>query len=159
MSRSGYSDYEGWDYEEQWAMIRQMGALKAAIRGKRGQAFLFALRDALDEMPNKRLIAESLETEGGEVCALGALGRARGIAVADIDPEAADVIATTFAISETLARQVMYVNDDEYISQETPERRWGRVRAWVQRQIDETEQHRTRTIAWAIAFACGRPRP
>lgn len=58
MSRSGYTD-DGWDDESaQWAAIRYAGALKSAVRGKKGQAFLRELLAALDAMPVKRLIRE-----------------------------------------------------------------------------------------------------
>lgn len=112
MSRSGYTD----DCDDNWAIICYRGALKSAMRGKKGQAFLKELLAALDAMPRKRLIREHLEIDGsqdwwtggaydyvrlpqlivgadelcaddgtvaamGEVCALGALGKARGHAL------------------------------------------------------------------------------
>ena len=45
MSRSGYTD----DYDDgyEWANIRWRGAVKSAIRGKRGQATLKAILDAM----------------------------------------------------------------------------------------------------------------
>lgn len=46
------------------------GALTRAIRGKRGQAALRELRDALDAMPEKRLLRGGLYRVG-EVCAIG----------------------------------------------------------------------------------------
>lgn len=57
MSRSGY-DY---DYDvDQWATIRYGGMLASAIRGRRGQGFLRDLAEAMDAMPEKRLIAHDL---------------------------------------------------------------------------------------------------
>lgn len=78
MSRHGYSD----DCEHV-AMWR--GVVASATRGKRGQAFFRALVDALDAMPEKRLIAGLLEDAEGSVCALGCLGRARGIEPSSLD--------------------------------------------------------------------------
>src|SRR6185295_11408998 len=81
LSRSGYSD-DG----ERWDLIRYRGAVASAIRGARGQTFLKEILAALDAMPEKKLIANELE-EDGQVCALGALGKARGLDMAGIDPE------------------------------------------------------------------------
>ena len=62
MSRSGYSeDCDG------WALVRWRGAVKSAIRGQRGQAFLRELLAALDAIPDKRLIAEELVDAQGAV--------------------------------------------------------------------------------------------
>jgi hypothetical protein len=61
MSRSGFN-LDG-EYD-QWACIRWQGAVKSAIRGKKGQAFLKELLSALDAMPEKKLIAEELELKG-----------------------------------------------------------------------------------------------
>lgn len=74
MSRSGYTD----DGLDSWQVIRWRGAVASAIRGRRGQALLTELLAALDAMPVKELIKEQL-VEDGAVCALGALGRARGV--------------------------------------------------------------------------------
>jgi hypothetical protein len=63
MSRSGYSD----DCDDQWRHIMWWGAVTSSIRGKRGQAFLREMRDALDAMPEKRLAPDAL-VRGGEVC-------------------------------------------------------------------------------------------
>ena len=130
MSRSGYTDdCDGWD------LVRWRGAVKSAIRGKRGQGFLRELATAMDAMPEKSLIAEELEKEG-EVCALGSLGKARGMDMSKIDPEDRDDVAKAFGIPLTLACEIMYMNDDgPWI--ETPEQRWVRIRGWVQEQIKE----------------------
>ena len=70
MSRSGYSD----DFDSEdipGCLWRQ--AVHRATTGYRGQHLLKKLRDALDAMPVKRLIAHSIKDEAGNVCALGAL--------------------------------------------------------------------------------------
>lgn len=132
MSRSGYVDDGDID---QWALIRWRGAVKSAIRGKNGQAFLREMRDALDKMVFHQLIAEELEKDGA-VCALGALGSARGIDMSEIDPYDYETVSARFRIPETLAREIVYMNDDEFW-RDTPRKRWERMRAWIDGQIKE----------------------
>ena len=108
MSRSGYSD----DCEDQWGLIRWRGAVASAIRGKRGQQALREILAALDALPEKRLAAESLVTADGEFCTLGALGRARGVDMAPIDPEDREAVAKAFGVAEALAAEIMYLNDE-----------------------------------------------
>lgn len=129
MSRSGYSDSCS-----DWELICWRGAVASAIRGKRGQSFLQDLIAALDAMPEKSLIAHELENPSGEVCALGCVGKARGVSMGDLDPYDRESVATTFHIAEALASEIMYENDDAVWwkdKPETPERRWERVRAWA----------------------------
>jgi hypothetical protein len=127
MSRSGYS------YDlDQWDLIRWRGAVASAIRGRRGQAFFAELLTALDTMQEKRLIDGELEQDG-EVCALGSLGRKRGIDQSKIDPYDREQIAKTFGIAAALAAEVAFMNDDWH--GELPEHRWTRMRAWVAEQI------------------------
>ena len=135
MSRSGYTD----DCENVWALFRWRGAVASAIRGKRGQAFLKEMLAALDAIPSKRLIADELEAHG-EVCALGAVGSKRGIDMTKVDSYDRDTIAGTFNIPLALAAEIMFENDEAggYWNNETPERRWDRVRRWVASQIRET---------------------
>ncbi len=131
MSRSGYSeDYDGGE----WSLIRWRGAVTSAIRGARGQAFLREMREALDAMPEKRLVAWELE-EKGEVCAIGAVGRRRGVDMSKIDPEDRETVAGTFGIADALACEIMWVNDEAGWHNETPEARFARVRKWVERQL------------------------
>lgn len=126
MSRSGYSD----DLEP-WDMIKYRGQVASAIRGKRGQRLLIELRDALDAMPEKKLIANSLERDG-EVCALGAVGRARGINMEGMDPDDPDEMGEVFDVAHQLAAEIVNENDEYY---RTDEQRWRYMRGWVQRQI------------------------
>lgn len=131
MSRSNYND----DID-QWALIRWRGAVNAATVGKRGQEFFRGLLAALDALPEKKLIANELvENSSGCVCALGALGKARGIDMADIDPEDSERVAGIFNIADALSREVVYMNDEYGPWEETPEHRFTRVRAWVMKQI------------------------
>lgn len=134
MSRSGYVD----DFDDQWASIRWRGAVTAAIRGQRGQKFFEELRDALEAMPQKRLIADSLRTEQGDVCALGALGAVRGVDLSSIDPEDAETVAEAFGIAEALAREVVYMNDEGFWVA-TPEERHSRMLEWVKSKLRTAE--------------------
>jgi hypothetical protein len=129
MSRSHYT----YDIDN-WELIRWRGMVASAIRGKRGQKFLQDLLAALDAMPKKRLIADELEADG-EVCAIGSLGRARGLDMNNIDPKDPPQVASAFNIAECLAQEVVYENDEGSWHDETPEKRWERMRTWVAKQI------------------------
>lgn len=127
MSRSNYTD----DCDN---LYLWRGAVDSAMRGMRGQKLLGDLVAALDAMPVKRLIAWSLETDG-EVCALGACGRSRGIDVSKLDPEEPSQVAKAFNIAPALAQEIVYMNDEYERTDETPEARWVRMRKWAASQI------------------------
>jgi hypothetical protein len=162
MSRSGYSD----DCDG-WALIRWRGAVTQAIRGQRGQAMLRELVRALDALPEKSLASGSLVTADGEYCALGALGRARGMELAPIDPEDREAVAKAFGVAEALAAEIMYLNDEEGQQDQTPYNfvvcgpmrpweshtqlrwrtnpqagaaRWHRMRAWAAANLKSSEK-------------------
>ena len=129
MSRSGYSDdCSGWD------QICWRGAVKSALKGRRGQAFLVELRDALDAMPGKRLIANSLEVEG-EFCTLGVIGVKRGVDMAALDPDDREALGGAFGISPVMASEIVFMNDEACWQKESPEQRWLRMRDWVESNI------------------------
>lgn len=128
MSRSGYSD--GLD---NWELIRWRGYVASAMRGKRGQKFLRELLAALDAMPEKKLIAHELE-EKGEVCALGAVCRAKGIDPTTLEPTEHEAIGAALDISPKLVQEVEYINDDWG---DDAELRWRKVRKWVAENIRE----------------------
>lgn len=129
MSRANYSD----DLE-QGVLAMWRGAVRSAINGRRGQAFLKEMLAALDALPQKRLISDALEC-GGEVCAIGSVGKARGIDMSRLDPEYSEQIAHTFGIADALTREIEYINDEAEWKAETPEERFVRVRAWVVSKI------------------------
>jgi hypothetical protein len=129
MSRSGYIE----DIEN-WQMICWRGAVKSAIRGKRGQKFLTELLTAFDNMANKRLIQGELEADG-EFCSLGVIGSSRGLDLKNIDPEDYEVVSNQFNIAEALVREIVYMNDEHVWETETPEQRWQRMRTWVMDSI------------------------
>lgn len=140
MGRSGYSD----DYDEEIPGCLWRQAVHRATTGYRGQHLLRKLRDALDAMPVKRLIARAIKDEAGEVCALGALDPSAP-AWTDEDDDGWDhsrKLAKHFNVAHALASEIVYMND-EYMSwrlrDETPEERWIRMRAWVDEQIVREE--------------------
>lgn len=137
MSRSGYVD----DECDQWATVRWRGAVKAAIRGRRGQAFLREVLSALDAIPARELIRGDLENLDG-VCALGAVGRSRGLAMPDVHPcdwdYERDGVAALFGIAPALLAELMNENDGP--RSETAAARWTRVRAWVADRIEGDER-------------------
>lgn len=132
MSRSNYSD----DLDDQWGWICWRGAVASAIKGARGQAFLKEMASAMESLPERKLVANDLEKDG-EVCAIGSVGRARGVDMSAIDPEDSETVAALFGISDALAREIVYMND-EGSWRETPEQRYSRMLAWVQKQIRES---------------------
>lgn len=145
MSRSGYNE----DMDDNWALIRWRGQVASATKGKRGQKLLTDLLVALDAMPDKALVAHELEvfnSEAGrmDVCALGALGHARGIDMAQIDPDEPDDVASAFGVAAPLVREIVYMNDSDMnyfdpltrqYTRMTPELRWKQMRSWVASQI------------------------
>lgn len=140
MSRSGYSD----DCDG-WALIRWRGAVSSAMRGKRGQAFLRELLETLDAMPERRLLAITINTNEG-VCALGSVTRARGIDTSDLDSidpyddagDSGEALAKRLGIASAMAREIVFMNDEGWYG-ETPEGRWNRMRAWVAEQLAEAK--------------------
>lgn len=74
----------------------------------------------------------------GEVCALGSVAVARGEIIADLDPYDHDSVAARFGISNALAREIMYENDDDW-RRPTPEQRFENIRAWVVANLKEPE--------------------
>lgn len=124
MSRSGYTD-DG----ENVAMWR--GQVASAIRGKRGQAFFIEMVEALDALPEKKLIAYDLHQPSGAVCAIGSVGLRRGVDMAPLDPEDSQQIAKAFGIAHQLVAEIEYMNDEAVWYKETPEARWARMRAWA----------------------------
>lgn len=145
MSRSGY----GYDVST-WDQIRWNGALKSAIRGKRGQAFFREMLAALDALPVKELEEGLFLRETGECCAMGAVARSRfsgdpeqikEIVEADDDwyPLDGNDAADILDIPRTLACHIAYENDEggpwNDGRAETSAERFARMRAWVVGQI------------------------
>ena len=134
MSRSGYSeDCEDCDGS---ALNLWRGAVERSIQGKRGQAFLRETLVALDAMPDKKLVADSLqETTTGEYCTLGVVGAARGMDLVPLEEVEASGVAKAFGIARALAAEIMYMNDEDWCHTSTPESRWSSMRNWVASNI------------------------
>lgn len=133
MSRSGYTDdCDGWE------LIMWRGAVSRAIKGKRGQAFLRELANALDSMPVKELIADKLEASG-QVCAIGRVGQVRGTRMDDLDPEDSVTVASRFGVANALVKELTFINDDDFATPSSPADRWKVVRRWVAEQLAETK--------------------
>lgn len=143
MSRSGYSD--GFDGPDLWLY---RGAVQSAINGRRGQSFLREMLAAMDALPVKRLIAHDLARadlvsfshwgmiEAPSVCAIGTVGRSRGIDMRDLDPEESEKVAKAFGIAESMAREIVFMNDEAWW-RVTPEERFTKMREWIVENISE----------------------
>lgn len=140
MSRSGYSD----DLDDNLAVGRWRAAVKSAIKGRRGQAFLRDLLAALQALPEKKLIAGNM-VRADCVCAIGAVGKARGVDMTKIDQmieaqgewDDATIgyeVAATFDIASALAREIMFENDEGRYG-ETDEQRYHRMVRWVENRL------------------------
>jgi len=154
MSRSGYVD----DCDDLLAAGRWRAQVKSAIRGKRGQAFLRELADAMDAMPEKVLISGELISEEGDCCTIGVACKSRGVDVSTVDYECSEEVGAAVGIAHQMAAEIEYLNDElgdrfEKVEvpqppdkprhcgwkwrrvAETPEERWNRMRQWVDSQI------------------------
>lgn len=131
MSRSGYTDDCNGRELDLWR-----GAVERAISGKRGQAFLRELADALDRVPVKELIADALVDQDGDRCALGCVAVERGIDVSEIDIDDAGSVGEVFGISRAMASEIMFENDDFCGS---PGKRWEYMRRWVASNLRKAE--------------------
>lgn len=109
MSRSGYTEDSD---EDVLAHGRWRGAVKSAINGKRGQAFLRELLSLLDEMDDKVLVKGELESEDGCFCTLGVIGRGRGLDLGAMDIDDYDAIAASLGVNAKVAQEIMWENDE-----------------------------------------------
>lgn len=133
MSRIGYSTDE--DYPGQFELWQ--ANCRRSLHGKQGQEELRALRDALLELPDKRLIHGLLVDTDGEVCAVGAYAKHKGLDLQKFDPEGAtDEVGIEAGMPSLVAWKVVEMNDMEF-DHLTPERRYTQMLEWVSRQILE----------------------
>lgn len=132
MSRSGYSD----EIDDQLEYGRWRGRVASAIRGKRGQAMLRELRDALDALPEKRLVAGVLKDEDGCCCTAGVILDAKGVPdLVNREGDDHDWIAQKLNVAPCVIQEIEWENDEDCYTAETPEQRWVRMREWVERRI------------------------
>jgi hypothetical protein len=154
MSRFNDSDYDEW-FPNQGAMW--WANVARALKGRKGQQALRELREAMLGLPQRRLISSRLATEEGEVCAVGALALKRrvdrGERREEVLKEMADLIVldedgwdpggdgdlrtaesgVKVGLTFSLAWHLGQINDD--FCEETPEQRFERVLAWVEKQL------------------------
>jgi hypothetical protein len=140
--QNDYGDAEPWMYGQ------QVGALKSALRGQRGQRLLRDLVAGLDSLPTPELSAGALEDEAtGCCCAFGAVRRYRGAAAVplwfhpmeeDLDPPH---FAEPFDVAPALTWAVVAANEEWSTSNKEAyrRRRWERVRAWAVRHLARVE--------------------
>lgn len=146
MSRSGYSD----ECDDQWQMICWRGAVKSAIKGARGQAFLKELAAAMDAMPEKRLTTHALQADG-KFCALGVIGQARGMDLSKFKAEDGEEweagqwgqLSKEFGIAEAMVREIMHHNDEGIWHRwddgaDHGPARWKYMRDWIDRKLAES---------------------
>lgn len=138
--RISYTDEE--DYPGQFGLWQ--GNCDRSISSKAGQSALRELEQALLALPEKRLIANALEDADGEVCAIGALAKYRGVTPKG-DPEEMELIGVELGMPKLVAWKVVALNDidtDFYYDKKdgrrvpyTPEQRYERVLAQVRKWL------------------------
>jgi hypothetical protein len=154
MSRFADDDY----YDEQFPNQAELwwANLERSLAGKNGQQALRALLEALESLPEPKLVSGRLATEDGMVCTVGALALHRRVAAGErrehvlrdlaakiteegdlYDGEGADITAsvgTKVGLSYSIAWRLAMLNDDDF-SDASPERRYDLVVAWVRRAL------------------------
>jgi hypothetical protein len=155
---SRYCDSDDYDYEP-WMEGQAAGALRSAIRGRRGQQLLHDLIAGLDALPVQELAAGALEDPGtGCVCALGAVRLQRGADAVPLrfDPTDPDAdwrdLAEPFDISETLANAVVSQNEccDKNNDEYSRRQRWQSVRDWAVRNLTTPLERETQCLDVAM---------
>lgn len=108
---------------------------EADERNAKKWADLFKDPDAANRYREHYVATRPPSYKEGDVCALGALGRARDLDMSNLDPENSEGVAVAFDVSRPLAREIVFMNDEGTYRAETPEGRWRRMREWVASQI------------------------
>jgi hypothetical protein len=131
MGRISCSDDE--DYPGQFDLWQ--ANCRRSLSGKCGQKELRVLRDALVALPDKRLIHGSLVNEDGEVCAIGAYARHKGLDLQKFDPEdKTDAVGIEAGMPSLVAWKVVEMNDIEW-AHLSPEYRYAKMLKWVNAQL------------------------
>jgi hypothetical protein len=139
--RIGWTDEE--DKPGQFAIWH--ANVNRSVAGKRGQAMLRELHAALLALPEKRLVHEAIAADG-EVCAIGAwlvakreqAGEDRATVLAEYeavsDDDYTDAVAEEAGAPKLVAWRLVELNDIE-LDTVTPEQRYARVLAWVEKVL------------------------
>lgn len=134
--RIGYTDEE--DYPGQFELWQ--ANCERSLHGRAGQQALCDLEAELLSMPNnaKRLIRDDLALDG-QVCAVGALMRRRGVAQSRLEEinetDDTDALAVKEAhVPKLVAWKIVEMND-LWWDTVSPEQRYENVLAWVREHI------------------------
>jgi hypothetical protein len=134
--RINYSEEE--DYPGQFELWQ--ANCRRSLRGKAGQEELRELRAALLALPEKRLIHGELENEEGEVCAIGAYGKRKGLDLSKFDVDSdTDEVGIAGGMPALVAWKVVEMNDMELDLDVTPEQRYEKMLAWVESLLAEAK--------------------
>ena len=69
------------------------------------------------------------------VCALGAVGKARGLDMSKLAPEDIESVAAFFEIPRALAAEVVYMNDEGLFFRMDADLRYRKMREWIEKLI------------------------
>ena len=112
--------------------------VQRSIKGRAGQAALRELEAALVAMPVKRLLYGVLCMDDGEVCAIGAYARHKGLDLSRFDPEAeTDAVGVEAGMPRLIAWEVVMENDRDRW-RVSHEQRYDQMLAWVRAQLKES---------------------
>lgn len=154
MGRSGYNE----DCIDNWALIKWRGQVASAIRGKRGQDFLRELIEALDSLPEKKLIADKLQDTTGRVCALGAVGLKRGVDMSELDVDDYDTLSGVFGVAHQMVQEIAFMNDECAFGAARDEFRWEQMRQWAINNLKVAEPPAQPDLAKGIDYITKLPR-
>lgn len=156
--RLNYSDEE--DRPGQFALWN--ANCQRSLKGKAGQRELRELKAALLALPEKRLIHGLLTDTDGGVCAIACYAKHKGVDLSEFDPEdESDEVGIAAGMPRLVAWKVVELNDIQldtvwevahgpiqrghgvykggipFIRDMTPEERYEKVLAWVQKQLGD----------------------
>lgn len=151
MTRISYSE----DEERPGQFALWQANCRRSLQGKAGQTSLRELEHALLALPDKRLIKGVLQTEDGDVCAIGALAKYKGVAQTKADPDyEMEEVGVELGMPRLVAWKVVELNDIQIGGHfdytkgprgqwvpATPEERYKKVLAWVQKQLGHSNLH------------------
>lgn len=154
--RIGYAEEESFPGQaELWE-----ANLRRSLEGRKGQQSLRELEAALLALPEKRLIADELESDKGEVCAVGALAKFKHYSGSMSLPEVYDeldeykveeamlAVAKDLGVPKLVAVAIIQQNDeDAHHHSMTPERRYERLLDWTQQRINMPEREAETTTS------------
>ncbi len=108
-----------------------------SLKGKVGQRELRELRAALLALPEKRLVCGLLESADGEMCAIAAYGKHKGVDLSEFDLDYDnDKVGIAGGMPSLVAWKVVEMNDVEF-SHVSREGRYERMLAWVESLITD----------------------